>query len=50
VSAARDNLMNRTKLILVAFILVLLGGFSSVRGEVISDRVAAVVNGDVIFE
>ncbi|MBI5251101.1 MAG: peptidylprolyl isomerase [Desulfomonile tiedjei] len=42
--------MKKRKALLVAFLLVWVGGHSSVRGEVISDRVAAVVNSDVILE
>jgi peptidyl-prolyl cis-trans isomerase SurA len=43
-------IMKKRNLVIVAFLLVCVGGYSTVRGEVASDRVAAVVNKDLILE
>lgn len=43
-------IMKKRNLVIVAFLLVCAGGYSTVRGEVASDRVAAVVNKDLILE
>lgn len=42
--------MKKRNLVIVAFFLVCVGGYSTVRGEIASDRVAAVVNKDLILE